>query len=63
MEPPPTDPRVDFIGNVVVKTMKLKPEKWTRLMVTEEYKRIVYSFLDTAIHSLLIVTQACNLFI
>lgn len=57
MEPVPTDPRVDFIGNIVVKTMKLKPEKWMRLMATEDYKKVVLDFLDTDKTNLLIIVQ------
>ncbi|KAF6202116.1 hypothetical protein GE061_004514 [Apolygus lucorum] len=55
--PPPPDPRVDFLGNCVQKTMKLKPEKWTRLMGQEDYKNIVCDFLDTDKTNLLVITQ------
>lgn len=32
------DPRVDIISNYVLKTMRLKAEKWQKLMSTEELK-------------------------
>ncbi|KAL1130936.1 hypothetical protein AAG570_012177 [Ranatra chinensis] len=53
----PVDPRPEFLGNCVQKAMKLKPEKWTRLMATKDLKAIVMEFLDTGNSSLLIISQ------
>lgn len=53
----PSDVRVDFLGNCVQKTMKLKPEKWLRLLGIEEYKSIVMDFLDSSSSNLLIISQ------
>ncbi|XP_024080369.1 dynein beta chain, ciliary-like, partial [Cimex lectularius] len=55
--PPPPDERIDFLGNCVQKTMKLKPEKWTRLMGIEDYRNTVYDFLDSANTWLLVISQ------
>nr|CAD7197239.1 unnamed protein product [Timema douglasi] len=45
MDPPP-DPRLEYIGSYVTKTLKLKPEKWGRLVATEELKTMVCEFLN-----------------
>lgn len=40
------DVRLDFIGSYVQRSLKLKPEKWSRLIVTEEQRAIMNDFLD-----------------
>ncbi|XP_034234645.1 dynein beta chain, ciliary [Thrips palmi] len=62
-EPPPAvehappDPRLPVLGNFVQKTLKLKAEKWTRLLATEDLRKCVMDFLDKAENMLLIVMQ------
>ncbi|XP_054276549.1 dynein beta chain, ciliary [Macrosteles quadrilineatus] len=56
MENPP-DTRLDFLGNFVQKTLKLKPEKWARLLATEELKVVVMEFLDKPETIVLIILQ------
>lgn len=51
------DTRLDFLGNFVQKTLKLKPEKWGRLLATEEYKAVVLDFLDKPDVIVLIILQ------
>lgn len=41
-----SDSRLDVLGNYVQKTLKLKPEKWSRMISTEEHKAQVKMFLD-----------------
>lgn len=55
MEPVVVDNRIDFLGTFVQKTLKLKSEKWTRLMATEEYKAIVIKFLEMPAPMLLVI--------
>ncbi|KAH1023596.1 hypothetical protein HUJ04_012770 [Dendroctonus ponderosae] len=43
---PLVDRRMDFLGTYVQKSLKLKPEKWSRMMVTEDYKGMVMKFLE-----------------
>lgn len=50
-----SDSRVDVLGNYVQKTLKLKPEKWTRMMATEEHKAQVKMFLDKPYPPMLII--------
>lgn len=55
MEPVVVDNRIDFLGTFVQKTLKLKSEKWTRLMTTEEYKALVIKFLERPFPMLLVI--------
>lgn len=32
------DPCLSFVSNIVLKTMKMKHEKWIKMMMTDEYK-------------------------
>lgn len=51
------DNRLEFLGNFVQKTLKLKPEKWSRLLATEEFRNVVMDFLDKPEPVLLIILQ------
>lgn len=35
------DLRLDFMGSFIQKTLKLKPEKWQRLLTFEEHKTVI----------------------
>lgn len=59
MEAPPPDPRLEFLGSYVQKSMKLKPEKWARLLGTEDLKKQIVAFLDNSEPAFLIVLQVC----
>jgi hypothetical protein len=43
---PAPDPRLVYLGRYVQKTLKLKPEKWNRLLSIEEHKTTVMDFLN-----------------
>lgn len=49
------DPRYDFIGSYAVKSLKLKPEKWTRALGLEEHRSILKDFVDQPFPLLLVV--------
>ena len=57
MEHAPPDPRLPVLGNFVQKTLKLKAEKWTRLLATEDLRKCVLDFLDKPDNMTLIVMQ------
>lgn len=52
---PQVDNRMDFLGVFVQKTLKLKPEKWSRMMATEEHKALVMKFLERPFPILLVI--------
>ncbi|KAL4716976.1 hypothetical protein ACJJTC_012787 [Scirpophaga incertulas] len=59
MEPPISfpnqDPRLDFIGTYIVKSLKLKPEKWLRVLTIEEHQATLADFTDKPLPVLLVV--------
>lgn len=55
------DIRSEFIGSYVTKTLRLKPEKWLRVVAAEEYKAILLDFLDNDTPTILIITLTSSL--
>lgn len=49
------DPRFEFMGSYVIRTLKLKPEKWIRIQAFEEHKAIIKEFLDKPLPSVLVI--------
>lgn len=49
------DPRFDFIGSYAVKSLKLKPEKWMRVLGLEEHRSTLKDFVDKPYPMLLVV--------
>lgn len=62
-EVPGPDLRYEFMGSYVQKTLKLKPEKWLRVITVEEHKLVIREFLDRPFPMVLIIilTQAAQL--
>ncbi|XP_031336595.1 dynein beta chain, ciliary isoform X1 [Photinus pyralis] len=54
-QPPQIDNRNDYLGTFVQKTLRLKPEKWSRMMATEEHKAVVMKFLERPLPLLLVI--------
>ena len=50
-----SDPRFEFMGSFIQKTLKLKPEKWHRLVQLEEHKAVLKDFCDNPLPLVLIV--------
>ena len=57
------DLRLDFMGSFIQKTLKLKPEKWQRLLTFEEQKTVIKDFLDYPLPMVLVIilTQSAQL--
>ncbi|XP_055848919.1 dynein beta chain, ciliary isoform X2 [Episyrphus balteatus] len=60
---PGPDARLEFMGSYVIKSLKLKPEKWTRVITVEEHKGVIKEFLDRPVPVVLVIilTQAAQL--
>ncbi|XP_043280370.1 dynein beta chain, ciliary isoform X2 [Venturia canescens] len=56
----PTDFRLEYVGGVVQKALKLKPEKWGRLLLTEEHRTAVFDFLDNPLPAALFIVLTPN---
>lgn len=57
------DTRLDFMGSFIQKTLKLKPEKWQRLLTFEEQKTVIKDFLDYPLPMVMVIilTQSAQL--
>lgn len=53
--PPPADPRFDFMGNYIIKIMKVKVDKWIRVVTTDETLNTLKEFVDQPLPLLLVV--------
>ena len=40
------DPRVEFLADYVLKTMKLRAERWLKMYAVEESKQLCFDFFD-----------------
>lgn len=56
----PVDFRLEYVGGFVQKSLKLKPEKWGRLLLIEEYRNAVLDFLDNPVPAALFVVLTPN---
>lgn len=50
-----TDPRLDYLSEYVLKTFKLKPDKWSKLVNNEEHKQIITDFFEKQDYPQLII--------
>ncbi|CAK8676513.1 unnamed protein product [Clavelina lepadiformis] len=50
------DRRYDFLGDYVLKTLKLKNDKWQRCVGVEDNKVVIQDFFDKAEHVLLVIS-------
>lgn len=56
-----SDPRFDYIGSYVTKSLRLKPEKWTRVLSTDEYKNVITDFMNKPTILTLVVVLTTSL--
>lgn len=50
------DPRLDFIGDYVLRTFKLKQDKWQKCVSSEDNRQVLQEFLDSAERRTLVVS-------
>ena len=48
------DSRVEFMAVYLIKTLKIKPDKWTKMYTIDENKLMIHEFLDKSDQSLLV---------
>ena len=49
------DVRVEFIADYVIKTLRIKADKWTKMYVIEDNKQLCLDFFDKAESHLLVI--------
>lgn len=54
------DVRLDYMGSFVQKSLKLKPEKWARVLAIEEHKAVLKDFADSPHEIVLVVVLTQN---
>ena len=40
------DPRMEYLQEYTLKTLRLKPDKWSRMLVSDEQRTFVNAFID-----------------
>ena len=40
------EPRVDFIADYTLKSLRLKPDKWQRMFISDEQRTYVMQFIE-----------------
>ena len=40
------DPRMEFLSEYTLRSLRLKPDKWTRMLVSDEQRNFVNKFID-----------------
>lgn len=57
-ESPAEDKRLDFIADYVLRTLKVKQDKWQKCVSSEDNRQVVQGFLDGAEHGTLMMTMS-----
>ncbi|XP_076856222.1 dynein axonemal heavy chain 9 [Brachyhypopomus gauderio] len=53
---PAVDKRFEFIEDYVLKTMKLKPDRWQKCLSVDDHKQVIQDFLDKSDYTTLVVS-------
>ena len=40
------DPRIEFLENFTLKSLRLKSDKWSRLLISDEMRTFLLRFID-----------------
>ena len=51
------DPRLDFISDYISKSLRVKLEKWQKMMSASDTRQVVMDFIDKEDRELLVITQ------
>ena len=51
------DPRLDFLSDYISKSLRVKLEKWQKMMTSADTRQVVIDFIDKEERELLVVTQ------
>jgi len=55
---PIVDLRLEFLSHVIQKSLRLKPDRWIKVLSVEEYRKMIMEFLDHSEPPLIIFTQS-----
>ena len=51
------DKRLEFLQDYTLKSLRLKPDKWNKLLISDEQRNFIMSFLDQAEPQELVISQ------
>ena len=51
------DPRLDFLSDYISKSLRVKLEKWQKMMTSSDTRTIIMDFIDKDQQELLVITQ------
>lgn len=54
-ESPAAEKRFEFIANYVLKTLRLKKDRWQKCVAVDEQRQVIQDFLDKHDHTALVV--------
>lgn len=54
----PTDLRLEFLSHIIQKSLRLKADRWAKVLTVEEYRKIIQDFLDNPEPPMIIFTQS-----
>ena len=49
------EPRMDFIADFTLKSLRLKPDKWARMVVFDEQRRFITEFIEKGLYHRFII--------
>ena len=59
--PVASDPRLDFLRDFILKALRLKPDKWDRMFISDEQRTFITSFVDTGYPQVGVFIHSCTL--
>lgn len=59
-ESPVEDKRLDFIADYVLRTLKVKQDKWQKCLSSEDNRQVLQGFLEGAQERTLVVTMSAS---
>lgn len=55
---PTTDLRLEFLSHVIQKSLRLKADRWVKVLTVDEYRKMILEFLDNPEPPMIIFTQS-----
>lgn len=52
------DTRIEFVADYVLKTIRLKPDKWSKMYSLEENKQMIVDFFEKSDHMALLIQSS-----
>ncbi len=57
-----SDPRYDFLQDFTLRSLRLKPDKWARMLVSDEQRNFITNFVERGHPQELVISQVNSVF-